>query len=77
MITDDKGNKIPQLKINKKTHSANIRTQRTTRIVELSKTEKGQKKINKNICTECGFKIRSENHVEGDHHLGRVPVCRR
>lgn len=59
--------KEAQKKISKKAHSANVRQRRIIM---------GQN-INPIFCNECGFRVRSENHLEGAHHNGRVALCHR
>jgi hypothetical protein len=77
MITDDKGNKIPQPRVGKREFAKNVRSARVGLISDLSKTDAGKEKINKNICDECGFRIRSEGHLEGPHHNSRVSLHRK
>ena len=64
------GSKIEQTKINKKAESANKREKRIMIITQ-------QGGINSVFCSECGFRIRGKNHLEGAHHNGRVAVCYR
>ena len=54
-------------KVSKKAHSANIREKRIMM---------GQD-INPAFCNICGFRVRSENHLEGAHHNGNVAPCHR
>jgi len=57
MITDDKGNKLPQPRVNKKVQSRNVRLRR------IQKQE-----MNPAFCDECGCRVRAENHMGGEHH---------
>ena len=59
--------KEAQKRISKKVHSANIRQKRIMM----------GSKINPAFCNECGFRIRSENHLEGAHHNNCVASCHR
>ena len=58
MITDDRGNKLPQPRIKKTVQSRNVRLRRAT--VEHER--------NPAFCKECGYRVRSKNHVGGEHH---------
>jgi len=69
-VTTNLGDKAAQTKISKKQHSQNIRERRMHIIP-------GMPEFNKNICGDCGFHIRGENHLEGVHHNGTVPRCHR
>lgn len=57
MITDEKGNKLPQPRIKKTVQSKTVRLRRMNR-----------EKINPAFCKECGYRVRSVNHVDGEHH---------
>lgn len=61
-ITDKQGNKLPQIRINKKVFAKNVRERRI-----MAKTA-SQFKPNYKHCGICGFKIRGVNHEFGKHH---------
>ena len=63
---EDLGNKVAQTKISKTVFSKHIREMR------IMDFKMNPEKNNKNICDECGFRIRNENHLEGGHHKGTV-----
>ncbi len=62
--------KPAQPTVKKTVASANIRSRRMG-------VKPEHENYNKNICAECGFRIRSKNHVNGAHHNGNVPRCSR
>lgn len=62
------GDKIAEPKISKTAHSANVRNGRKQDFSD---------NFNKNYCGDCGFRVRSKNHVEGAHHNGTVKPCHR
>ncbi len=57
MITDSKGDKLPQPRTNKKVQSRNVRLRRISSI-----------DANPVFCHECGFRVRGKNHSDGEHH---------
>ena len=62
MITDSKGNKLPQPRTSNKVQSRNVRMCRVTNHMSHSK-----------FCGECGYRVRGTNHIDGSHHLkGKV-----
>ena len=61
------GDKVAQTKISKMVHSANVREKRIMQ---------GQD-INPAFCDICGFRVRSEGHLEGAHHNDTVKPCHR
>lgn len=58
MITDDKGNKLPESRIKKKDWSRVLRERRMNQDYER----------NLAFCNECGYRKRGGNHMEGQHH---------
>jgi hypothetical protein len=63
MITDERGNKLPQPRINKKDKSRNERMLAATKSAQ--DNEHG---IRNDHCPQCGFRVRSVGHFEGKHH---------
>ena len=59
---EDFGSKQAQVKMSK---PATSRAFRNLRVMQ------GQD-INPAFCNECGFRVRSENHLEGEHHKGTI-----
>ena len=59
---DEHGSKIAQIVQGKKIQSKAFR---------ILRTQQGEK-INPAFCNECGFRVRSEGHLEGGHHNGTV-----
>ena len=60
-ITDDKGNKLPQMRIKKTVKSSRERM----KAAELAKENRGKLS---NRCPYCGYAIRSSGHFQGKHH---------
>ena len=63
-ITDANGNKLPQPRIHKKVFAKNVRERRVMK----QKQATLRHPANPKHCSECGFRIRSKNHVKGGHH---------
>jgi len=59
---DEQGNKIAAKKEKKSILSQRIREKR------IQKFKNDPENSNKNYCDVCGFRIRSENHLNGKHH---------
>jgi len=64
MITDGKGNKLPQPEVRKRDATKAVRVRRANE-------NKPQ------FCDECGFRVRGEGHMNGAHHKGNVKLCSR
>lgn len=62
--------KTAQRKESKVNFSARIRSYRML-------VKPDAENFNKNICNECGFRVRGEGHLEGAHHNNHVSVCHR
>ncbi len=58
-------------KISKTVKSKNRRTKRMLFIPHVGQERPA------NICIECGYHVRGNNHLEGAHHNGNVAPCHR
>jgi hypothetical protein len=45
---------------------------RTKRVMKIRNAILKDEPFNKSICDECGFHIRSENHLDGQHHKNNI-----
>ncbi len=66
-ITDANGNKLPQPRIHKKVFAKNVRERRVMK----QKQATSEHPANLKHCSECGFRVRSVNHMEGKHHSSK------